>query len=129
MLTCDLLLCVLTEFVSNLLANGKGAAFFVWPHTGTLGPFETKPVDVTAYTDMWGEYRDSLICKVCCGKLDQRIFIIYLFFLRQTDDVALQVGELPDTLIPVQARVKGCPIYFQMIGPRRDDQNRGPIIR
>lgn len=54
-------------FVSNLLANGKGAAFFVSPHTGMLGPFETKPVDVTAYSDMWGEYRDFLICKVRCG--------------------------------------------------------------
>lgn len=63
----DLLLCVPTEFVSNLLANGKGAAFYVSPHTGVLGPFETKPVDVTAYTDMWGEYRDFLICKVRCG--------------------------------------------------------------
>lgn len=68
----ELLLCVLTEFVTNLLANGKGAAFFVQPHSGTLGPFETKAVDVTAYTDMWGEYRDSLICKV-------RIFILIIF--------------------------------------------------
>lgn len=29
-----------------------------------LGPFETQTVDVTAYTDMWGEYRDHLACKV-----------------------------------------------------------------
>ncbi|KAF0028061.1 hypothetical protein F2P81_019148 [Scophthalmus maximus] len=52
------------EFVSSLLAHGKGAAFFVLPNTGTLGPFETRTVDVTAYTDMWGEYTDNLICKV-----------------------------------------------------------------
>lgn len=60
----DLFLYLLAEFVSSLLAHGKGAAFFVLPDTGMLGPFETQTVDVTAYTDMWGEYRDHLICKV-----------------------------------------------------------------
>lgn len=50
--------------MSSLLAHGKGAAFFVLPNTGMLGPFETRTVDVTAYTDMWGEYTDNLICKV-----------------------------------------------------------------
>lgn len=54
-----------SEFVSNLLASGKGAAFQVLPDSGLLGPFETQTVDVTAYTDMWGEYRDDLLCKVC----------------------------------------------------------------
>ncbi|KAL7374309.1 hypothetical protein ABVT39_026064 [Epinephelus coioides] len=90
------------EFVSSLLAHGKGAAFFVLPDSGTLGPFETQTVDVTAYTDMWGEYRDHLICKV---------------------------GDLEPTLIPMQMTVTGCPLYFQMIGPRPDDQNQGPVIR
>ncbi|XP_040922334.1 deleted in lung and esophageal cancer protein 1 isoform X2 [Toxotes jaculatrix] len=90
------------EFVSSLLAHGKGAAFYVLPNTGTLGPFEAQTVDVTAYTDMWGEYRDHLICKV---------------------------GDLEPTLIPMQMTVKGCPLYFQMTGPRPDDQNQGPIIQ
>ncbi|XP_071341210.1 deleted in lung and esophageal cancer protein 1 [Trachinotus anak] len=90
------------EFVSSLLAHGKGAAFFVLPNTGTLGPFETQTVDVTAYTDMWGEYRDNLICKV---------------------------GDLEPRLIPMQMTVKGCPLYFQMTGPRIDNQNQGPIIQ
>lgn len=54
----------LAEFVSSLLAHGKGAAFFVLPNTGMLGPFETQTVDVTAYSDMWGEYRDHLMCRV-----------------------------------------------------------------
>ncbi|XP_070784344.1 deleted in lung and esophageal cancer protein 1 [Enoplosus armatus] len=90
------------EFVSGLLAHGKGAAFFVLPDTGTLGPFETRTVDVTAYTDMWGEYRDHLICKV---------------------------GDLEPTLIPMQMTVKGCPLYFQMTGPRPDNQTPGPIIQ
>ncbi|XP_051267160.1 deleted in lung and esophageal cancer protein 1 [Dicentrarchus labrax] len=90
------------EFVSSLLAHGKGAAFFVLPDTGMLGPFETQTVDVTAYTDMWGEYRDHLICRV---------------------------GDLDPALIPMQMTVKGCPLYFQMTGPRPDDQNQGPIIQ
>ncbi|XP_039645855.1 deleted in lung and esophageal cancer protein 1 isoform X1 [Perca fluviatilis] len=90
------------EFVSSLLAHGKGAAFFVLPDTGMLGPFETQTVDVTAYTDMWGEYRDHLICKV---------------------------GGLKPTLIPMQMKVTGCPLYFQMTGPRPDDQNQGPITQ
>uniref|UniRef100_A0A8C3G8Z5 DLEC1 cilia and flagella associated protein n=2 Tax=Cyclopterus lumpus TaxID=8103 RepID=A0A8C3G8Z5_CYCLU len=89
----------LKEFVSSLLANGKGAAFFVLPDTGMLGAFETQTVDVTAYTDMWGEYRDHLICKV---------------------------GDLKPTLIPMQMTVTGCPLYFQITGPRPDNQNQGP---
>ncbi|XP_010792512.1 deleted in lung and esophageal cancer protein 1-like [Notothenia coriiceps] len=52
------------EFVSGLLAHGKGAAFLVLPQNGILGAFETQTVDVTAYTEMWGEYRDLLVCKV-----------------------------------------------------------------
>ncbi|TWW70940.1 Deleted in lung and esophageal cancer protein 1 [Takifugu flavidus] len=91
-----------SEFVSHLLAHGRGAAFYVSPHSGMLGPFETKAVDVTVYTDMWGEYTDFLICKV---------------------------GELEDTLIPMQVKVKGCPIYFQITGPQPNDQNRGPTLR
>ncbi|XP_031705648.1 deleted in lung and esophageal cancer protein 1 [Anarrhichthys ocellatus] len=92
----------LKECVSSLLAHGKGAAFFVLPDSGMLGPFETQSVDVTAYTDMWGEYRDHLICKV---------------------------GDLEPTLIPVQMTVTGCPLYFQMMGPRPDNQNQGPITQ
>ncbi|XP_070842315.1 deleted in lung and esophageal cancer protein 1 [Chaetodon trifascialis] len=90
------------EFVSSLLAHGKGAAFFVFPDTGVLGPFESQTVDVTAYTDMWGEYRDHLICRV---------------------------GDLETTLIPMQMTARGCPLYFQMTGPRPDGQNQGPIIQ
>ncbi|XP_070709445.1 deleted in lung and esophageal cancer protein 1 [Pempheris klunzingeri] len=90
------------EFVSSLLAHGKGAAFFVLPASGMLGPFETQTVNVTAYTDMWGEYRDHLISKV---------------------------GDLEPTLVPMQMTVKGCPLYFQMTGPRPDDQNQGPAIQ
>ncbi|XP_026147588.1 deleted in lung and esophageal cancer protein 1 [Mastacembelus armatus] len=90
------------EFVRHLLAHGKGAAFFVLPSTGVLGPFETQTVDVTAYTDMWGEYKDHLICKV---------------------------GDLEPTLLPMQMTVTGCPLFFQMTGPQPDDQNQGPTVQ
>nr|CBN81993.1 Deleted in lung and esophageal cancer protein 1 [Dicentrarchus labrax] len=40
-----------------------------------------------------------------------------------------RVGDLDPALIPMQMTVKGCPLYFQMTGPRPDDQNQGPIIQ
>lgn len=40
-----------------------------------------------------------------------------------------QVGDLEPMLIPMQMTVKGCPLYFQMTGPRPEDQNQGPIIQ
>lgn len=54
----------LADLMSRLLANGKGAAFLVTPHAGTLGPLETLTVNVTAYMEMWGKYTDNLLCKV-----------------------------------------------------------------
>uniref|UniRef100_A0A3P9M7L1 HYDIN/VesB/CFA65-like Ig-like domain-containing protein n=1 Tax=Oryzias latipes TaxID=8090 RepID=A0A3P9M7L1_ORYLA len=90
-----------TCFVSQLLADGRGAAFRVVPDSGLLGPFETQTVAVTAVTDMWGEYSDNLICKV---------------------------GDLEAVIIPLRMAVRGCPLYFQMTGPRTDNQFQGPII-
>ncbi|KAK9953364.1 hypothetical protein ABG768_017362 [Culter alburnus] len=90
------------EFVNCLLSHGKGAAFFVKPNSGMLGPFESQTINITAFTNMWGDYQDNLICKV---------------------------GDLDPTPIPIQMSVRGCPIYFQMIGPQPDNQNQGPIIR
>ncbi|XP_034145187.1 deleted in lung and esophageal cancer protein 1 [Esox lucius] len=89
-------------FVNSLLADGRGAVFFIQPDCGILGAFETQTVDITAFTNMWGDYRDQLICKM---------------------------GDLTPKLIPMQMTVRGCPIYFQMIGPQPDNQNQGPIIR
>ncbi|TSK98410.1 Deleted in lung and esophageal cancer protein 1 [Bagarius yarrelli] len=90
------------EFVRGLLAHGKGLAFLVEPEKGTIGPFETVSINITAHSDMWGVYEDQLICKV---------------------------GNLDPTLIPLRISVRGCPIYFQMIGPQPKNQNQGPIIR
>ncbi|XP_060755864.1 deleted in lung and esophageal cancer protein 1 [Neoarius graeffei] len=90
------------EFVRRLLAHGKGVAFLVEPEEGTLGPFETVGINITAHSNMWGIYEDHLICKV---------------------------GDLEPTLIPMRMSVKGCPVYFQMIGPQPENQNQGPVIR
>ncbi|KAG7317632.1 hypothetical protein KOW79_018667 [Hemibagrus wyckioides] len=90
------------DFVHGLLAHGKGVAFLVEPEKGTLDPFETVVINITAHSDMWGDYEDHLVCKV---------------------------GDLNPTLIPMRISVKGCPIYFQMIGPQAENQNQGPIIR
>lgn len=40
-----------------------------------------------------------------------------------------QAGELEPTLIPMQMTVHGCPLYFQLTGPRPHEQNLGPIIQ
>lgn len=59
----------------RLLANGKGLAFLVEPEKGTLGPFETMSINITAHSNMWGNYKDRLVCKV-----HAKIFYIYFVF-------------------------------------------------
>ncbi|XP_053343905.1 deleted in lung and esophageal cancer protein 1 [Clarias gariepinus] len=90
------------DFVQGLLAHGKGVSFLVEPKKGKLGPFETVVINITAHSNMWGDYEDHLICKV---------------------------GDLEADLIPMRMSVKGCPLYFQIIGPQPENQNQGPIIR
>ncbi|TRY94279.1 hypothetical protein DNTS_015456, partial [Danionella cerebrum] len=90
------------EFVSSLLSHGRGGTFFIEPNSGILGPFESRTINITAFTDMWGDYQDRLICKV---------------------------GDLEPHYIPVKMCVRGCPVHFQMIGPQPENQNQGPTIR
>ncbi|KAG9347771.1 hypothetical protein JZ751_003786 [Albula glossodonta] len=90
------------DFISSLLAHRKGAAFFVQPAFGTLGPFAMQTVDVTAFTNMWGDYSDHLVCRV---------------------------ADLEPVVIPMKMSVRGCPVYFQMTGPQLEMQTQGPIIR
>ncbi|KAG9476528.1 hypothetical protein GDO78_003199 [Eleutherodactylus coqui] len=90
------------DFRASVLSDGKGAAFLPHPSAGTLGPFQQISIDVTAYNDMWGEYSDGILCTV---------------------------GDLSPKEIPVKMTVKGCPLYFQMTGPRPNRQTEGPVIR
>ncbi|NXI31871.1 DLEC1 protein, partial [Sterrhoptilus dennistouni] len=80
-----------SEFAAALLSEGKGAAFYIQPSTGTLEAFQQLTIEITAYNNMWGEYQDNLVCKV---------------------------GDLQPQLIPMQMTVKGCPIFLQVTGPQ-----------
>ncbi|NXI71666.1 DLEC1 protein, partial [Anseranas semipalmata] len=80
-----------SEFAAALLSHGKGVAFHIQPSSGTLKAFQQLIIEITAYNNMWGEYRDDLVCKV---------------------------GDLQTKLIPMQMTVKGCPIFLQMTGPQ-----------
>ncbi|XP_074938338.1 deleted in lung and esophageal cancer protein 1 [Phalacrocorax aristotelis] len=83
----------LSEFAAAVLSHGKGVAFHIQPSTGTLKAFQQLIIEITAYNNMWGEYRDDLVCKV---------------------------GDLQPELIPMQMTVKGCPIFLQMTGPQTE---------
>ncbi|NWX01416.1 DLEC1 protein, partial [Caloenas nicobarica] len=82
-----------SEFAAAVLSHGKGAAFHVQPSMGTLKAFQQLMVEITAYNNMWGEYRDHLVCTV---------------------------GDLEPKLIPMQMTVTGCPIFLQMTGPQTE---------
>ncbi|XP_070585983.1 deleted in lung and esophageal cancer protein 1 [Erythrolamprus reginae] len=79
-----------SAFRAAMLSQGKGVAFHVYPTEGILKAFQELIVEITAYNNMWGHYKDVLICKM---------------------------GELEPRLIPIEMTVKGCPIFLQMTGP------------
>ncbi|XP_031565846.1 deleted in lung and esophageal cancer protein 1-like [Actinia tenebrosa] len=74
--------------VSACLRDGRGAAFVPSPSSGELLPFGYQVIEITAYNDMWGDYRDLLIC---------------------------MVEGLDPVYIPIQMSVLGCPLNFQMM--------------
>ncbi|XP_038654492.1 deleted in lung and esophageal cancer protein 1 isoform X2 [Scyliorhinus canicula] len=90
------------EFADALLCHRKGAAFVVQPKTGSLGPFQQEAIEITAFANMWGDYSDHLICRV---------------------------GKLEPTYVPMKLSVKGVPLYFKVLGPQKDNQMQGPVIR
>ncbi|KAI8513172.1 Deleted in lung and esophageal cancer protein 1, partial [Branchiostoma belcheri] len=87
------------DFSQALLRDGRGAAFLVQPAAGVLMPFHTVTVEITSYSDIWGQYQDHLICKV---------------------------KDLAPVSIPVRMTVVGCPLNFQMTAAFRDQQ---PVVR
>ncbi|XP_067871820.1 deleted in lung and esophageal cancer protein 1 isoform X2 [Heterodontus francisci] len=90
------------ELTDALLCHRKGAAFVVQPMTGNLGPFQQQAIEVTAFANMWGDYNDYLICRV---------------------------GELEPSYVSMQLSVKGVPLYFKVLGPQKDNQMQGPVVR
>ena len=53
-----------SDLCSAMLSQGSGAAFVLSPASAILSPFGEETIEVTGYTDMWGEYIDNLICRV-----------------------------------------------------------------
>ena len=54
----------LLEYITSLLSDGQGACFVLEPSQTDLPAFGSVIIKVTAYSDMWGEYKDHLTCKV-----------------------------------------------------------------
>lgn len=47
-----------------MLREGNGAAFLVFPACGEIRPFQEEIIEVTGFSDMWGEYNDNMVVKV-----------------------------------------------------------------
>ncbi|XP_041040695.1 deleted in lung and esophageal cancer protein 1 isoform X2 [Carcharodon carcharias] len=90
------------EFADALLCHRKGAAFVVQPNAGTLGPFQQQAIEITAFANMWGDYTDYLICRV---------------------------EKLEPTNVLMKLSIKGVPLYFKVLGPQKDNQMQGPVVR
>nr|XP_006817129.1 PREDICTED: LOW QUALITY PROTEIN: deleted in lung and esophageal cancer protein 1-like [Saccoglossus kowalevskii] len=87
------------DYTKAVLRDGRGTSFIIQPETGILPPFGEQVIEVTAYSDMWGQYSDILICKV---------------------------EDLDPVIIPIEMTVVGCPLNFQMMAAIEEQM---PIIR
>jgi len=76
------------DYCQAILRDGRGAAFVPSPASGELLPFGYQIIDITGHSDMWGEYRDLLVCKI---------------------------EGMEPVYIPVKMDVAGCPLNFQMM--------------
>lgn len=76
------------DYCRSILLDGRGAAFVPRPASGELLPFGYQVIEITGYSDMWGEYRDFLVCKI---------------------------EGLEPVNIPVKMDVVGCPLNLQMM--------------
>lgn len=55
---------VVSEYVSSLLSDNRGVCFVVEPSCVDLPAFGSTILKITAYSNMWGEYQDELLCSV-----------------------------------------------------------------
>ncbi|XP_068940687.1 deleted in lung and esophageal cancer protein 1 [Petaurus breviceps papuanus] len=90
------------DYIETLLSKGKGAAFFPHVSQGTLDAFQKLTIDITACSNMWGDYHDQLICKV---------------------------EDLPPTIILVHMGVVGCPITLFRTTHLADEPPQDQVIR
>ena len=47
-----------------MLKEGRGAAFSIDQGSGVLGPYSTELIEISAFSDMWGEYSDTVSFRV-----------------------------------------------------------------
>ncbi|KAK3108686.1 hypothetical protein FSP39_013370 [Pinctada imbricata] len=89
------------DLCKAMLSQNHGVAFVPKSESGDtrLLPFGEEVIELTAYSDMWGNYTDNLVCKV---------------------------GDLDPVSVPVSMNVKGCPLRFQMTTA---NQGLQPIVR
>uniref|UniRef100_A0A4X2LHU3 DLEC1 cilia and flagella associated protein n=2 Tax=Vombatus ursinus TaxID=29139 RepID=A0A4X2LHU3_VOMUR len=92
----------LLDSIETLLSKEKGAAFFPHVSQGTLDAFQKLTVDITACSNMWGDYHDQLICKV---------------------------GDLPPAIIAVHMGVVGCPITLFRTSHLADEPSQDRVVR
>lgn len=52
------------EYVSSVLRDNRGLCFVVDLSSSELAAFGSVILNITAYSNMWGEYSDLLTCKV-----------------------------------------------------------------
>ena len=53
------------DYSSAIPRDSRGACFVVDPSSTPLLPFHSHTLTITAHSDMWGEYKDELVCEVC----------------------------------------------------------------
>jgi hypothetical protein len=73
--SCKQILKQKEEMVASRLLKNNGVCFNIDPPHCLLGPFESKAINVTAYSNMWGLYTDRLTCKV--DGLDVMVFPVH----------------------------------------------------
>ncbi|XP_078378630.1 deleted in lung and esophageal cancer protein 1-like isoform X2 [Oculina patagonica] len=75
------------DYCQAILRDRRGAAFVPNPASGELLPYGYQVIEISGHSDMWGEYRDLLVCKI---------------------------EGIDPMYIPVKMDVVGCPLNFQM---------------
>ncbi|CAC5401955.1 unnamed protein product [Mytilus coruscus] len=87
------------DLCQAMLVQGLGASFVALPASGKLQPYRQELIEITAYSDMWGSY---------------------------TDTINIKVGDLDTHCIPVSMNVIGCPLNFQMTAAKHEQK---PVVR
>ena len=76
-----------------MLSQGKGTSFVPVPAVGVLSAFTEDVIEISGYSDMWGQYTDKLICKVCVVcTIHHNVFITLLLGSKPISLLAIQTA-------------------------------------